>query len=99
MKMLEKNVNNRSLVEIVSLEDLVPEDHLLRKIDAAVDFSRMISLNESAAFLWKEVEDKDFDAEMMTSLLVDNYDIDRETAQNDVTALLKSWSDAGIIEE
>lgn len=72
---------------------------IVEGLEAEVDFSRMISLNESAAFLWKEVVDKDFDAEMMTSLLVDNYDIDRETAQNDVTALLESWSDAGIIEE
>lgn len=72
---------------------------IVEGLEAEVDFSRMISLNESAAFLWKEVVDKDFDAEMMTSLLVDNYDINRETAQNDVTALLKSWSDAGIIEE
>lgn len=64
----------------------------------AVDFSRMISLNETAAFLWKEVEDKDFDADMLTTLLTDNYDIDRETAQNDVTAMLKSWAEAGIIE-
>lgn len=65
----------------------------------AVDFSRMISMNESSAFLWKEVEDKDFDAEMLTNLLTDNYDIDRETAQKDVASMLKSWSDAGIIEE
>jgi hypothetical protein len=65
----------------------------------AVDFSRMISMNESAAFLWKEVEDKEFDAEMLTNLLTDNYDIDRETAQNDVATMLKSWSEAGIIEE
>lgn len=64
----------------------------------AVDFSRMISLNETAAFLWKEVEDKDFDAEMLVTLLTDNYDIDRETAQNDVTAMLESWSKADIIE-
>lgn len=72
---------------------------IVEGLEAEVDFSRMISLNESAAFLWKEVVDKDFDAEMLTSLLVDNYDIDRETAQNDVAALLKSWSAAGIIEE
>ena len=65
----------------------------------AVDFSRMISMNESAAFLWKEVEGKDFDAEMLTALLTDNYDIDRETAQSDVAALLDSWSAAGLIEE
>ena len=46
MRMLEKNVNNRSLVEIVSLEDLVPEDHLLRKIDAAVDFRKIYEFVE-----------------------------------------------------
>ena len=44
--MLEKNVNNRSLVEIVSLEDLVPEDHLLRKIDAAVEFRKIYEFVE-----------------------------------------------------
>ena len=65
----------------------------------AVDFSRMISMNESAAFLWKEVEDKDFDAEMLITLLTDNYDIARETAQNDVAGLIESWSAAGLIEE
>jgi hypothetical protein len=65
----------------------------------AIDFSRMISMNESSAFLWKEVEGKDFDAEMLTNLLTENYDIDRETAQNDVAAMLKLWSAAGIIEE
>jgi len=65
----------------------------------AVDFSRMISMNESAAFLWKEVEDKDFDAEMLVNLLTDNYDIDHETAQNDVATMLESWSAAGIIIE
>ena len=65
----------------------------------AVDFSSMISMNESAAFLWNEVEDKDFDAETLTTLLTDNYDITRETAQNDVAVLLESWSAAGLIEE
>ena len=65
----------------------------------AVDFSRMVSMNESAAFLWKEVEGKDFDAEMLTTLLTDNYDIGRETAQKDVATLLESWSAAGLIEE
>ena len=65
----------------------------------AVDFSRMISMNESAAFLWKEVEDMDFDAEMLTTLLTDNYDIAYEKAQKDAAALIESWSAAGLIED
>ncbi len=36
-----KNAGNRNLIEFVSLEEMVPQDHLLCKIDAAIDFSRI----------------------------------------------------------
>ena len=63
----------------------------------AVDFSRMISMNESAAFLWKMVEDKDFEAETLVDLLLDEYDITREVAEKDVASLLQTWQEANII--
>jgi hypothetical protein len=63
----------------------------------AVDFSRMISLNESAAFLWKSVEDKDFEAETLVELLLDEYGITREVAEKDVAALLQTWKEADMI--
>ena len=62
-------------------------------------FNLMISMNESAAMLWKEIDGKDFDAETLTNLLMENYDINRDVAEHDVTALLKSWKEAGIIED
>ena len=65
----------------------------------AVDFSRMISMNEPAAFLWKSVEGKDFDAEALVHLLQEEYDITPEVAQKDVAALLDSWKEANIIED
>ncbi len=34
-----KNTSERTQIELVSLEDLVPSDHLVRKLDAAMDFS------------------------------------------------------------
>ena len=46
MKMLEKNVQNRNQVEIISLEELVPKEHLLRKIDNAVDFEKIYEFVE-----------------------------------------------------
>ena len=39
--MLAKYPNKRNVIEFVSLEAMVPEDHLLRKIDAAIDFDRI----------------------------------------------------------
>ena len=63
----------------------------------AVNFNRMISMNATAAFLWREVEDKDFDAEGLVQLLLDNYDITREVAEKDVATLLQSWKEADVV--
>lgn len=44
--MLEKKNGARELVEIICLEDRVPREHLLRKIDRAVDFAHVYDLVE-----------------------------------------------------
>lgn len=61
------------------------------------DANKMISMNATAAFLWEAVEGKDFDAETLAQLLVDEYGIDIETAKKDVTPLVQTWEKAGII--
>ena len=63
-----------------------------------IDFSRIISMNESAAYLWQKIQGEDFDADRMVSLLLDEYDIDETTARTDVEALIVKWRDAGLIE-
>ena len=45
--MLERGKMDRGVLEIVDTESLVPSEHLLRKIDAAVDFN--VSVNSSNA--------------------------------------------------
>ena len=44
--MLERGKNERGVIEIVSTEDLVPQEHLLRKVDKAVDFRRLYEIVE-----------------------------------------------------
>ena len=49
MKMLQRQhdlEDTRSTLQVVDLESLVPEDHLLRKIDKVIDFSRIYDLVE-----------------------------------------------------
>ncbi|MEN6389372.1 MAG: IS1182 family transposase [Syntrophomonas sp.] len=46
MKVLERAKNLRNNLQIVDLEGMVPQDHLLRKIDQAVDFSHIYDLVE-----------------------------------------------------
>ena len=44
--MLERGKMERDVIEIVGIDSLVPQDHLLRKIDRAVDFNRLYEMVE-----------------------------------------------------
>ena len=47
----EKETSKQKEYEIVLLDELVPQDHILRKIDAAVDFSFTTSYDNFAAVM------------------------------------------------
>ena len=64
-----------------------------------IDFSRIINLNESAAFLWKNIQEKDFDVDTLTSLITTEYDVDEQTARQDVVKLIDEWGKAGLIDK
>ena len=66
-------------------------------LEAADGFGAMISMNESAAFLWKSVEGKEFDADTLINLLMEEYGITREVAEKDVASLLQTWKQVDII--
>ncbi len=63
-----------------------------------INFNKLISLNSTAAFLWEAVAEKEFTAEDMAELLVEEYGIDMELALNDSKKLMQSWIDAGVAE-
>ena len=46
MKMLKREQDQRQAIEMLCVDMLVPKDHLLRKIDAAVDFTHIYDLVE-----------------------------------------------------
>ena len=64
-----------------------------------VNFSKLVTLNESAAYLWKEVEDKEFTPEMLAGLMTDRYEVTAERALADAEALCKQWAEMGLVEE
>ena len=64
-----------------------------------VNFNKMVSLNETAAYLWKSVEGKDFTVEDLTRLLLDEYEVDEATASKDAAAIAAKWKEIGLIDE
>lgn len=63
-----------------------------------IDFSRIISLNESAAYLWNNVMGQEFTVDTLTDLLLQEYEVDEATARADAETLVQKWQEAGIIE-
>ena len=66
---------------------------------AQVDFNKMITMNDSAAYLWQGVEGKDFTVEDLTKLLTDKYDVAEEKAASDAAKIAAKWIEAGLVEE
>ena len=65
---------------------------------AQVNFNKLLSLNETAAFLWKEVQGKEFTKEDLVQLLLDNYEVTAEVDGPDVDKLLGTWIAEGVVE-
>ena len=63
-----------------------------------IDFSKIISMNESSEFLWNAVDGKDFTTDDLVRLLTDEYEVDEATAQQDAETVVRLWTKAGIVE-
>ena len=64
-----------------------------------IDFSNIISMNETSAYLWENIQQMDsFTVDDMAKLLTEAYDVAPETALLDAKTLVEQWADAGIIQ-
>ena len=65
---------------------------------ANVNFSKLVSLNDTAAYLFKAVAGEDFTPERLADLLTQEYEVERERALKDAEALCAQWKEIGIAE-
>ena len=90
-------------IEGFKLRKLGNEFILVGESMALINFNKMITLNETAAFLWKEAEEKstahgEFTAAELCEALCAEYEVSPEQAMSDVEATIASWREAGVIE-
>ena len=62
-----------------------------------IDFNHIITFNEAAAYLWQNVQGKDFDVETLTQLLLDEYEVTEDIAREDAQATMDDWLETGIV--
>lgn len=64
-----------------------------------IDFGKLISLNETAAWLWKKADEMgDFDVDKLTDALCEEYEVTPDAARKDVEKMVNQWLELGIIE-
>lgn len=66
---------------------------------SSVDFNNMLSLSETAAWLWEKAAgcDGEFDEPDLVRWLTEEFDVDEETAARDVAEMVLQWRQYGLV--
>ncbi|HOJ10325.1 MAG TPA: PqqD family protein [Clostridiales bacterium] len=85
----------------------IKSDYILREVagnyvvvpvgKAAVNFNGMMTLNETGAFIWKELS-VEISEEQLLAALLGKYDIDEATAKADISCFFEKLKAADVFE-
>ena len=80
------------------LRDVLGDKALVGEGADAVNFGKLISLNDTAAWLCEKASELgDFTEEQLVDAILQEYDVDKAKAQADVTKLINTWKEMGVI--
>ena len=85
------------IIDGFRLRDVMGQATVIGEGVDQVNFSKLITLNSSAAFLWREVEGKEFEVETLAGLLMEEYGIDEDLATHDAKAIAEKWVETGLV--
>lgn len=72
---------------------------IVRATEESVDLAEVYSLNETAAYLWKKASEVGtFEESQAVDWLLEEYEVDIETAAADIHATVELWKEYGIAE-
>ena len=87
------------LKENLTIRKIGDEYMMVSESGLGLDYTRVISLNKSAAYLVQKAEQKEFTHEEWVELLMEKYDVDKERAEADVQQLIEKLAQEGLFQE
>ena len=81
------------------LRDVCGEKVIIGEGLEAIDFGRLLCLNDTAAWLWQKASEMgDFTIDTLVDALCEEYEVAKEQALDDVTAIVAKWQEAQIVD-
>ena len=80
------------------LREICGEKAVIAEGLKVVDFGKMVTMNETAAWLWEKcTELGDFTAEQLAEAICEEYRVEPSKALTDVNRILDEWKELGLI--
>lgn len=81
------------------LQNVCGEHIIIPAGEENIDFSHIISLNPTAAYLWEKIAEKaEFTIEDMVQLLLEEYEVEEDVALEDCKLIAERWAEMGLTE-
>ena len=65
----------------------------------AINFGKLLALNETAAWLWKQAHEMgDFTVESLAERLCEEFDVTASEAKADVAEMIAEWKSVEVVE-
>ncbi len=82
-----------------ALRDVCGETVIVGEGLGAVNFGKLLVLNDTAAWLWKEaISQGDFTPQSLAQRLCEEYEVPTDIATADVAEILSKWQDINVID-
>lgn len=82
-----------------NLKDVCGVNVVVAEGEQNIDFDSIFSLNDTGAFLWKEAQKGDFTISSLAHALTEEYEVDNDTAQKDISAFIDKLKEQHLIDE
>lgn len=81
------------------LREVCGENVIMGEGLGAINFGKLLALNGSAAWLWKQAQEMgDFTIEALAERLCDEYEVTTEEARQDVAEIIGEWQKVNVVE-
>ena len=79
------------------VRSMAGENVVIMQGNAGSDMTRIISLNDTSLLLWNALQGKEFEVADVANILVEEYEIDADTAERDAKAWVEKIQECGLV--